>query len=201
MGKKKDAKKAGKALLKADTETTHDVAQNRDTLLVRVAGGASEIADQPPLIAISAVTLVAGVVLRRPVLARTGARMLTAHLIATGIKSAVKRSVVRARPNHAEKIGKPVFEPGKKDTPPLNSFPSGHTAGAVAVANAVARDAPLAGLATQGAAGVVAALQPPRGTHYVSDVVVGGAIGWVSERAARLIVDRWAPRIWRRIAK
>lgn len=201
MGKKKDAKKAGKALLKADTEATHDVAQNRDTLLVRMAGGASEVADQPPLIAISAATLATGLVLRRPVLARTGARMLTAHLIATGIKSVVKRSVVRARPNHAEKIGKPVFEPGQKDTPPLNSFPSGHTAGAVAVANAVAREAPLTGLATQGAAGVIAALQPPRGTHYISDVVVGGAIGWVSERAARLIVDRMAPAIWRRVTR
>jgi undecaprenyl-diphosphatase len=66
----------------------------------------------------------------------------------------------------------------------LNSFPSGHTAGAVAVAQAVAHESTAAGLPLQAAALGVAAMQPRRGKHYVSDVVAGAAIGWASERAA-----------------
>jgi membrane-associated phospholipid phosphatase len=169
----------------AEHKATRKVARKRNTMIVGTLGKASEIADQPPLIAISLITMVAGMVLRQPVALRTGTRMLASHLIATSIKTVIKRSVDRTRPARALARGGHKVEKGKgaKDSG-LNSFPSGHTAGAVAIAQAVTNDVPAAALPMRLAAGSIGAMQLPRGKHYASDVVVGAAIGWLSERIA-----------------
>jgi undecaprenyl-diphosphatase len=181
MGK---AKKAAKAVAKKDVAHTHRATLSEDGPVLRAAGKASELADQPPLIALSAATMVAGAVLRHPAVLRAGTRMLASHLIATGIKTVLKSGIDRTRPSRAVKEGHRI-EPGDgADDSSLNSFPSGHTAGAVAVAQAVAHESTAAGLPLQAAALGVAAMQPRRGKHYVSDVVAGAAIGWASERAA-----------------
>lgn len=183
MGKK------AKKLADAEHEASAKAATLRDHPVVKVTGKASEIADQPPLAALAAGSLVLGLVLRRPALARTGARMLLAHGIATGIKSVVKGQVDRTRPARAVADGKHKLNKGRgtKDTE-LNSFPSGHTAGAMAVAQAVASEAPGAALPARLAAGAIGAIQLPRGAHYLSDVAAGAAIGWVAERIADVAI-------------
>ena len=158
-----------------------------DTPFVKATGELSEVADQPPLIALSAATIVAGAALRSPTVARTGARMLASHLLATGIKTLLKHSIDRTRPAAARKHGYKL-EKGGKHGPDLASFPSGHTAGAVAVARAVGREAPDWVTAANGTAIAIGAIQVPRGKHYVSDVVVGAIIGL----AAEALVDRVA---------
>jgi membrane-associated phospholipid phosphatase len=60
------------------------------------------------------------------------------------------------------------------------SFPSGHTAGAVAVAGALASVYPKAAVPLYGLAAAVAAVQPARGAHYVADVAAGAVVGGVS---------------------
>ena len=172
----------------ADLRVIRALAPHRDKPEVKEAGRLSEIADQPPLIAISAAVLVAGLAIRRAGLARTGARMLAAHLLATGVKSAIKRSIDRTRPDEALDEGYRA-EPGDSERHELSSFPSGHTAGAVAVAEAVAREAPALAGPMRLFAVAIALVQLPRAKHFVSDVVVGAAIGWVSERAASGVVD------------
>lgn len=177
----------GKARQAADAEhkATRKVARKRHHPVVATLGAASEIADQPPLIVLSIATIVTGAVLRRPTTMRVGTRMLASHAIATGMKTAIKASVDRTRPARALARGGHRVEKGKgaKDGG-LNSFPSGHTAGAMAVAEAIARDVPAAALPMRAAAASIGAMQLPRGKHYLSDVLAGAAIGWLSERIA-----------------
>jgi len=164
--------------------------------MVRAAGFAAEAADQPPLFGASIVTTGLGAVPRRPRMLRAGLRMLASELVATGIKSAVKHHVNRTRPHKMLKDGRYSLyaDPGgNKDEGPWNSFPSGHTAGAVAVSRAVTREYPEARALAGIAATLVALIQLPRGKHFASDVVAGAVIGAVSEA----LVDAAARRLRR----
>ena len=139
--------------------------------------------DEPPLLALGIGTLALGAALRRPALARSGARMLASHLIATGLKTVMKASVDRVRPN-AARDGSEIGAGHGTDDSSRNAFPSGHAAGAVAVARAVGHDMPAVAVPAQLAAGVAGAGQVARGAHYATDVAAGAAIGWVAERLA-----------------
>jgi hypothetical protein len=184
------AKKHAKRAAHAEHAATKKAAKKHDTPPVRALNTAAEVADQPPLIAVSLATIALGAVLRRPTVLRAGSRMLASHLLATGVKTVFKRSIDRTRParalaDGAHRVGKAT---GSKDTD-LNSFPSGHTAGAVAVAQAVAADLPGAAAPARLAAGAVGAAQLPAGKHYLTDVAAGAAIGWLSEKIASIAVD------------
>lgn len=184
---------AAKRIEQVDRRLTHDAAAEKDSAPVQWASWVGEIADQPQLITASIATIAAGVVGGRRDLMRGGARMLAAHLVATAAKSAIKHSIDRARPRKAIDEGDDRFEPGDSDDHQLNSFPSGHTAGAVAVARAAARE--IDGAAAPAAVGAiaVAAIQPVAGNHYLTDVLVGGAIGWLSEALVDAAFRRLAP--------
>lgn len=188
------AKKAARTLARADREATHDAARHRDAAPVRVAGFLGEIADQPQLIAVSTATIAAGLVGRRADLVRGGVRMLAAHLLATAVKTAIKHRFDRARPSKALDDGHARFERGESHDHQLNSFPSGHTAGAVAVARAAAREIDGAALPAALGAGAIAAIQPAAGNHYLSDVIVGGAIGWIAEAVVDAMMEQ-LPRL------
>ena len=156
----------------------------RDSPMVAVFGPLSDIADQPQLVTLCAVTLAAGLVRRDTSLARTGGRMLAAALIATVLKSAVKHRVDRTRPRAVDD-GQPYeMRRGASDDSDHSSFPSGHTSGAVAVARAIARDHPGYRLAAYGAAAAIAVVQIPRGKHYPTDLIAGAVVGVVAEGIA-----------------
>lgn len=188
-----DAPDALIAIEKGDIAVAQVAGEVSDHPAVKTLGEASEMADQPPLIALSAAVLIAGLALGRPQLRSAGARMLAAHLLATGIKSLVKRSVDRTRPYVLVEEGRYAARGGGTDEPRLNSFPSGHTAGAVAVAEAIARTAPRAAWPARLWAAGIAAIQVPRCAHYPSDLAAGAAIGWSADRLVRA-----AERAWRR---
>ena len=193
---KKKAVKAARTAHQVDRKLSKEAAKARDTPAVRIAAAVGEVADQPPLIAISAATIVLGAALRRPVVARTGVRMLASHLIATGIKTAIKRRIDRTRPAAAHDGEGYALKPGGDHGHDLASFPSGHTAGAVAVARALARDVPESATLGAVAAGAVAAIQLPNAKHYASDVAAGAAIGVVGEWLASAGMA-FAVRAWR----
>ena len=186
------------AVEQADIAVAEAAGEVHDHPAIKALGAASEMADQPPLIAVSIALLAGGVVTRRPLFVRTGARMLAAHLIATGMKTIVKRSVDRTRPHVLADEGRYELSQGDgTDDPRLNSFPSGHTAGAVAVAEAIARSAPRWGWPARIWAGAIAAIQIPRCSHYPSDIAVGAMIGVVADRTIR-VVERAAVSMLRR---
>lgn len=193
MGKKKSkgsqlAARASKAE-RIEAALGTEAVQYRGHRAVRTVGLLSKASDQPPLLALSAVTLAAGLVLNQPRLARAGVRMLASELLATGIKAGIKRYVARTRPHKMLEDGRYLLHPDKKakrNEGPWNSFPSGHTAGAVAVGRAFSREYPQASGATALTAVAVGAVQLPLGNHFASDVVAGALVGFISEA----VVDR-----------
>ncbi|WP_156679714.1 phosphatase PAP2 family protein [Sphingomonas profundi] len=176
-----DAPADASGIEKADVAVAQAVAPARGTWPVRLLGGLSELSDQPPLIALSAGTFALGIVRGDRRLAETGGRMLAAHLLATAIKSAIKQRIVRTRPKVVAEGADYRMHGGEENAHPVNSFPSGHTAGAVAVAAAVARGHPDRRPAAYGLAGAAALMQIPRCAHYPSDVGAGLAIGIAAE--------------------
>ncbi|MGA5900259.1 phosphatase PAP2 family protein [Streptomyces venetus] len=78
------------------------------------------------------------------------------------------------------------------DRPDSSSFPSGHTAAAVAFTAAVVPTWPAAGAVCAVPAAMVALERVQSGAHYPSDVAAGAAIGlasaWLTRRAPRLIL-------------
>jgi membrane-associated phospholipid phosphatase len=154
------------------------------------APGLSHVAslgDQPQLRTLSIALFAAGLAAgsrseHGPRLMRAGARMLAAHTLATLAKDFVKRRVDRTRPRSLDdRSTTPLPKPGRDDAKEETSFPSGHAAGAAAVARAFCREYPeLAGTAT-GAAAIVSLVQVPRCAHYPSDTAAGLAIGLAAE--------------------
>ncbi|WP_375243379.1 phosphatase PAP2 family protein [Sphingomonas parapaucimobilis] len=153
---------------------------------MRLIGTASEIGDQPQMRMICAATVATGVARRDLHLTSTGFKMLAAHTLATWAKSRIKAVINRRRPKDGND---PRLREGDSDSHEENSFPSGHSAGAVAVGEAIARAYPDHAAAARGAALSVSVVQVPRGTHYAGDVLAGIAIGLIAERISNAAID------------
>ena len=176
-----DAPDNANPMEKADVAVTQAVAPMRHSWPVKLLGNLSDLSDQPPLIALSAGTMIVGLARRDRALAETGGRMLAAHLLATAIKSAFKARIVRTRPKVLAEGGTYRMHEGEENTHRLNSFPSGHTAGAVAVARAAVRGHPDRRPLAYALSGGAALMQIPRCAHYPSDVGAGIAVGVAAE--------------------
>jgi hypothetical protein len=166
---------------RADRHISNQVKYKRDTGLMRLIGTLSDVGDQPQMRILIAATITYGVVKRDERIVKTGLKMLAAHTLATWGKSKVKSVVDRTRPKNGND---PRVRLGDSDAHEDTSFPSGHSAGAVAVAQAFARSYPEHAVAARAAAFAVAAIQVPRGTHYVGDVIAGTLIGIGAEQAS-----------------
>ncbi|GGB40153.1 hypothetical protein GCM10011380_32010 [Sphingomonas metalli] len=173
------AKRTVTAVEQTDHRITDRVNTRSDSWPIRVLGVASEIGDQPQMRAVCVATTLVGMVQRDRRLAATGLKMLAAHSLATWVKSRIKATIDRTRPESGDD---PHMRPGRSDRHEDNSFPSGHSAGAMAVGEAFARAYPDRRTAARGAALAVSIVQVPRGTHYAGDVLAGIAIGVVAER-------------------
>ena len=184
-------------LERADRIVASRMGRAVDHWTVRLLGGASEAADQPPLITLCAATFATGLLLRNRRLAEAGGRMLAAELTATAIKDAIKSSIDRTRPHVEAEGGQYRAGPGQSDESALNSFPSGHTAGAVAVARAVGHVYPGARGPALALAGAVAAVQVPRLKHYPTDLVAGAAVGFLAD----VLVSLAARQLTRRLSR
>lgn len=175
---------------RADAHVLRIAGGARHHPVVRIAGALSEVADQPPLILLSSATLAAGLLLHRPRLARAGGRMLASHLLATFAKTLIKNRIDRTRPHLLMDNDEYRMAAGDSEKSEERSFPSGHTAGAVAVTRAFAREYDRAVVPAAVVAGAVAAIQVPRCKHYPSDLAAGAVIGWLAEAAVDHILRR-----------
>jgi membrane-associated phospholipid phosphatase len=171
---------AADAIEEADLATAHGVADWRHHPIVAGLGRLSELADQPPLYTLAAGTAVFGAVRGDARLFRAGLRMFAAQWLATKAKTLIKRRVDRTRPHVPVEGGTYRMERGESRDKALSSFPSGHTAGAVAVARAYASEYPEHAGRAAALAALAGAIQIPRCAHFPSDVGAGAAIGLVA---------------------
>ncbi|MEU6890710.1 phosphatase PAP2 family protein [Streptomyces sp. NPDC046557] len=113
------------------------------------------------------------------------AGMAVAEVLSNGV---AKRLVPRDRPPkewfHADEV---------RDRPDSSSFPSGHTAAAVAFTAAVTEKWPGAGALCLAATAAIAVERVHSGAHYPSDVAAGAVIGLASRALPRAV-----PAAWRR---
>ena len=191
------AAEAVRALLAADEKAADAARPYQGSAAMRALGHFASLGDQPPLRTLCAATIAAGLAGGDRRLARAGLRMLLAHTLATLAKDFVKQRVDRTRPRSKGARGRDhVPRPGRHQAKELTSFPSGHSAGAAAVARAFARDYP-EHEAPAAAAAALALAQIPRCAHYPTDVGAGLAIGLAAEAAvdaaARLMESRASP--------
>lgn len=106
------------------------------------------------------------------------------------MKALVKARVTRSRPSLLLDSGyyeARVEGGGDHD---MTSFPSGHTAGATAVARAFSRDYPEHAGTGMAAALGLSLIQIPRRAHFLSDVAAEVVIGLVAEAMVAAVWPR-----------
>jgi membrane-associated phospholipid phosphatase len=175
-------RKAAAALERADSRVAEAMLPHQGTLPVRLLEHVADLGDQPALRILCGSVIAVGLVGGDRRLARTGLRMLAAHTLATLAKDFVKRRIDRTRPrSKAEKGRDHRIALGRHEAKEETSFPSGHSAGAAAVAAAFAREYPEGVVPAAAAAGALALAQIPRCAHYPTDIGAGLAIGLAAE--------------------
>jgi membrane-associated phospholipid phosphatase len=180
---------ASSAVEEADVVLAARLAGNKDHPVVRALGALSEVGDQAPLVAVSGAVLAYGVLRGDRHAAAAGARMMGSLILATWIKTGLKHLVARTRPNVLLEEGRYEVQPLGPDEGSWQSFPSGHTAGSVAVARAVGRIYPQARTAAYGGAAAIALVQIPRGAHYPMDLAAGALVGLAAEAAVDMVAN------------
>ncbi|MGN6495753.1 MAG: phosphatase PAP2 family protein [Tsuneonella sp.] len=178
-----------------DSKVRDVMMRYRKTPPVRVISWLSEVGDQPQLRVVGGAALALGVLRADLRLVQAAARMLFAHEAAVLLKNAVKDRVDRTRPKIAPTPAEQEPHPGTDTSKEETSFPSGHSAGAIAVTRAFSRVYPRRTGVALALGTSVAAAQVPRCSHYPTDVAAGLAVGAVAEKltdfawrlAARLV--------------
>ena len=187
MSIRSELSKFANDIARADADLAEEAAPFRKTAPVRALSAVSELGDQPQLRMISSALLAVGLFSSNRRLTNAGARMLITHELSTLAKSFIKHRIDRTRPRSARSHDQRKLRPGKSRAKEKSSFPSGHSAGAVAVARAYSREYPEHRTAALTAAGVIAAAQIPRCAHYMTDVGGGLVVGAAAEAVANLI--------------
>lgn len=182
-------------MLAADAAAAEAALPYQGSAAMEALGRFASLGDQPPLRTLCAAVIAAGLAGGNHRLAGTGVRMLVAHTLATLAKDFVKHRVDRTRPRSKSGKGKDHLpRPGRRTAKEATSFPSGHSAGAAAVARAFARDYPEYRAPAYAAGGALALAQIPRCAHYPTDVGAGLAIGIAAEAVVdigfRLVEER-----------
>jgi undecaprenyl-diphosphatase len=189
------AKKAAEAVLEADAAVAEAAVPHHRSVPVQLLDRFASLGDQPPLRVLCGSVIAVGLLGGDRRLTRAGLRMLASHTLATWTKDLIKNRVDRTRPRSMSKQGKDHRpRPGSDSSKEETSFPSGHSAGAAAVAAAFAAEYPehRAGAWAGGAA--LALAQIPRCAHYPTDVGAGLAIGAAADLAIGAGLALWNGR-------
>ena len=184
---KQDLRYAGRQAARADAEIDETFAPLRESPVIRALAVVGKLGDQPQLRLMSSALFVIGLATRNRRLSKAAARMLVAHELATGFKSFLKHRVNRTRPRSAQSSEQREIKRGHSRAKEESSFPSGHSAGAVAAARAFSREYPEHRSAALAAAGVIAGAQIPQSAHYLSDVAAGALVGTAAEAVSNLV--------------
>ena len=128
------------------------------------------------LVILSLVLLAVGYGLKHPQWKDAGWQSLIAHGLAALSANILKHAIGRPRPKFMH-AGNLEFSPAGGSG--WDSFPSGHAAAAITVATVLATKFPRARWPILAAAVAIAASRVLRGSHYLTDVAGGAALGCV----------------------
>lgn len=172
-----------------DEDLDHKVRANRDSRLEDISSGVSLVGHPVTCLGVAGTAWGFGLWKDDPKLVLLGRQSFEAVVVAEAATVALKYATGRERPADSASSGR--FHPFSF-RPAADSFPSGHTAGAFALASVVAHrsDNPYVSWASYGVAGLVGLSRIYNGEHWASDVVAGAVIG---ELSARLTM-RWEQR-------
>jgi len=146
-----------------------------------LGGGAS-------LVAISGLFVVAGYARANPGWRVTGFMGWGAQAVTAVLVQGLKHGIGRPRPRlHREE----EFFTGPSLQSGLDAFPSGHASASFTVAAVVARRHPALAWPAFALAGFVSVTRVFRGSHFVSDVLVGSVLGLVVGTLAATPVQEW----------
>jgi membrane-associated phospholipid phosphatase len=145
----------------------------RHPWLAKLSDIGNQIGSGESLLAVSVILILAGYALRanfKP----AGWETLLAHAVAGGVNTAIKHSVGRGRPKFMH-TDTSIFVPfGGRG---WDSFPSGHSMAAFAIATVLAVRFPRVGWIMIGMALAVSASRLFRASHFLSDIVIGAVFG------------------------
>lgn len=124
---------------------------------------------------------------------RRGRRAAVAGLASVSATSAVVNLVVKplGRRHRPDRSAGAVPEQRQVPMPTSRSFPSGHSAAAVAFASGVSYVLPAAGLPLHVLAALVSYSRIHTGVHYPGDVVAGALIGSAVADAVAPVLGQW----------
>jgi undecaprenyl-diphosphatase len=126
------------------------------------------------LLCVSALLLIAGYGFRRQVWKSAGWETLAVHAVAGVISTALKHFIGRARPKFMH-VGQSEFSPLAGQG--WDSFPSGHTMCSFAIATVLAVRFPKIRWIVFGMACAISVSRLFRGSHFLTDIVVGAVLG------------------------
>ena len=183
-----DAEHAGEMVENSDVKAGRTLASKRHHPVIHWISQAGEIGDQGPLYLIGGVVTVTGAFRKDPRCLGAGLAMLAAVGIADLIKSKVKDSVKRTRPQPAIEKSEYRFETGGSGEKEEQSFPSGHTACTVAAVEAVARFYPRTSPYLRAASMLMASSRVAKGKHWPLDLLAGARIGVASHWLVKWLI-------------
>jgi len=176
------------AIEQMDISVGEKLAGQRQNTLVRCCSSVGELGDQGPLYLLGSTVIMIAWWRDKPRLLHTGVRMIAAVAVADLSKRMIKKLVTRSRPHQLLDEDNYERNSGGSHEKSLQSFPSGHAAGTVAVARAISRSYPRAGKAAMAGAALVGLSRLLKGAHWPMDVAVGALLGWVSEQVSRRVM-------------
>lgn len=149
-----------------------------------VVGNARYFGQVEVVVPVTAGIIVAGLVTHKPALLHSGLRIGASMVVASLVTGAFKYALGVERPYDTEEPGD--FDPGSGNS----SMWSGHTAVAFSFATALSQEIhkPWATVGLYSLATATAVSRVYQGQHWVSDVLVGAAVGIGS---AKLATGRW----------
>ena len=121
-----------------------------------------------------------------------GRRAAASGLLSLGATALVANAVVKpvGRRHRPDAEGEEVPQERRVRMPVTRSFPSGHTAAAVAFASGVGQVMPSAGAPLYGIAALVGYSRVHTGVHYPGDVLAGALLGAVTSDVVGAVIVR-----------
>jgi membrane-associated phospholipid phosphatase len=180
-------RRTGAAVARWDDRAFRRLAAVDNSVLNRATPVVTRLSDRSSLWVLVSAAMAAT---RRPAVIRSAAHGL-GTIAATSViaNQGLKRAIVRRRPPRS-------LVPGVRRAPAKSSssFPSGHTASAVAFLVVVGRRHPRLALPLAALATTVGLSRVSTGLHYPSDVIAGGALGAAVGAVSCRVPIRWPGR-------